>query len=77
MVLAKTMAMVAAGLGVGFAGSIAAASLLQGMLYGVGARDPRLLIIAGSVITITGLVAAYVPAHRAAAIDPMRALRSE
>jgi len=71
------MAMVASGLVVGLAGSIAGASLLQGMLYGVAPRDPVLMIIACSAVTITGLVAAYLPAHQAATIDPMQALRTE
>jgi ABC-type antimicrobial peptide transport system permease subunit len=77
MVLAETLVLVAAGLVIGFVASIAGATLLEGLLYGVGPRDPLLLAIACSVIMATGLLAAYLPAHRAATIDPMQALRAE
>jgi putative ABC transport system permease protein len=77
MVLAKTLAMVGAGLVIGFAASVAGGSLLQEMLYGAGPRDPVVFVVACLLITATALAAAYVPARRASKVDPVQALRTE
>jgi ABC-type antimicrobial peptide transport system permease subunit len=47
------------------------------MLYGTGSRDPVVLMLACIGLGFAGLFAAYVPAFRAARIDPMVALRHE
>ena len=77
MVLKQAMFLVAAGVVLGLAGAFAAGQLLTNMLYGVSPRNPLLLAIACSAITLTAAVAALLPARRAASIDPMQALRSE
>ncbi|MPY89361.1 MAG: FtsX-like permease family protein [Luteitalea sp.] len=77
MVLKKAMFLVVMGIGVGLVGTLAGAQLVAKMLYGVAPHEPRLLVLACSVVTITAAVAAYLPARRAATIDPMQALRSE
>jgi putative ABC transport system permease protein len=51
--------------------------LLAGTLYGVQPGDPLILACACCIMVITSLAAAYVPALRAASVDPMQALRSE
>ena len=77
LVLKQAMMLVAAGILIGLAGALAAGQLLRNMLYGVTPHDPVLLAIACVVITITGGVATYLPARRAASTDPMQALRTE
>jgi putative ABC transport system permease protein len=73
----RALAVVAMACTCGVALSIAFARLLSGMLYGVSPFDP--LVIAGvvSVVLAVGAIAAFVPAYRAARVDPMRALRGD
>ena len=76
-VLASGMALAAIGVAVGLAATLWAARLLNTLLFGVSARDP---LIYGAVIlgvASVALLANLVPARRAAAVDPMRALRFE
>jgi ABC-type antimicrobial peptide transport system permease subunit len=54
-----------------------AVRLVQGMLYGVSAFDPVTWIAAAAVLIAVALVAALLPALRAASVDPMQALRAE
>jgi predicted lysophospholipase L1 biosynthesis ABC-type transport system permease subunit len=77
MVLKQAMLLVAAGVMLGLAGAFAAGQVLTNMLYGVSPRNPLLLAIACCAITLTAGLAAYLPARRAASIDPMQALRNE
>jgi ABC-type lipoprotein release transport system permease subunit len=56
---------------------VAATPVLKSMLFGTGARNPMVLAGVCVLVAVTGLVAAYLPALRAASVDPMRALRSE
>ncbi|HEU5041378.1 MAG TPA: FtsX-like permease family protein, partial [Gemmatimonadales bacterium] len=77
MVVRRGMGLAAVGLGLGLAGALAAGRLVAGFLFGVRAADPLVL---GAAVTGFGLVAAaasWVPAARAARLDPMHALRSE
>jgi ABC-type lipoprotein release transport system permease subunit len=50
--------------------------MLQGLLYGVSADDPQVFAIVAGFLVFVALVASYVPAHRAARIAPVTALRS-
>jgi predicted permease len=65
------------GLVLGFAGSIAAGALLRSLLFGVRSWDISILAIVAAVLIASALLASYIPARRAASIDPMQALRSE
>lgn len=62
---------------VGAAGSLAAARLIRGLLFGTQATDPFALAGAALLIAFTALLACYLPARRAAKVDPMVVLRSE
>jgi len=77
MVLRETMLLVAIGTLIGLGGAYATTRLVESMLFGLAPGDPLVIVIAiASMITITGL-AGYIPARRAAAVDPMVALRYE
>ena len=65
------------GIALGLAGSLAAARLFQNLLYGVTPRDPTIYAAAPVVLLAVALAASYVPARRAARVDPMAALRTE
>jgi predicted permease len=77
MVLGDAAMLVAAGIAIGVAGALASASVLENLLYGVGSRDPRVMAAVCSAVALVGLAAAWVPARRAAKVDPMVALRYE
>jgi predicted lysophospholipase L1 biosynthesis ABC-type transport system permease subunit len=67
------------GLGVvfGLAGSLAATSLLRSLLFGVQSWDVPTLAVVVAVLGTAALLASYIPARRAAAVNPMDALRRE
>ena len=66
-------ALVVAGLAAAFAGS----RLIGSLLYGVGPRDPIVFVVTTIVLLFVALVAAWLPARRAAGLNPLVALRSE
>ena len=77
MVLLESFSVAALGLGVGIPAALAVATSLRSMLYGLSSSDPLTIVVAFAGINIVTLAAAFFPAHRAASIDPMRALRME
>ncbi len=77
MVLKDAALLLAAGIVAGIAAVLAFASVLKSMLYGTGSRDPVVLTVVCMGVALAGLVAAYIPAFRAAQVDPMVALRYE
>ncbi|HEV2492435.1 MAG TPA: ABC transporter permease [Terriglobia bacterium] len=77
MVLKQALVLLVAGLALGLAASLAADRLLSSMLFGIPALNPLVLGLSGLLVALTGFVAAYLPAHRAAKVDPMTALRYE
>jgi putative ABC transport system permease protein len=67
----------AIGLTCGILGALAATRVLTTMLFGVTAKDPVTFGSVAAALIAVALVATYVPARRAAWVDPMRALRTD
>ena len=77
MILREAAVLLGTGIAIGLAGAILSASVLKSVLYGTGSRNPMVLILVSIGVASAGVVAAYIPARRAASIDPMLALRGE
>jgi putative ABC transport system permease protein len=77
MVLRDAALLLGAGIVLGIAGALISASVLQDMLYGTGSRNPVVLALVCVVVALAGVAAAFLPARRAAKVDPMVALRYE
>jgi putative ABC transport system permease protein len=75
MVVRQGLALTSAGLLGGIAVSLAGARLIAGMLLNVSATDPRIFAGAALFLGLVALLASYLPARRAAKVDPMGALR--
>lgn len=76
-VMVRGAALAVAGIIVGLAGAMAATRYLHSMLYGVTATDPVTLGAVGVILFVVALLASWLPARRAARVDPMVALRYE
>jgi ABC-type lipoprotein release transport system permease subunit len=61
----------------GAAGSLALTRLLSSLLFGISPRDPVTLIAVATILAGVAFAACYIPARRAAGIDPTVALRYE
>ena len=77
MILGQGLRTILAGAAIGIAGSLALTRAVESLLFGVTATDP---VAFGSVTLLlvgSALLACYIPARRAARVDPMVALRAE
>jgi putative ABC transport system permease protein len=77
LVLAETVAMAGLGIVIGLAGALGFTRVLRSLLYDVSVTDGVTFGITTVILAAAALLAALVPALRAAGIDPVRALRSE
>lgn len=73
----ESLSLVLVGIAVGICVSLASASLLSSLLYGVAARDTVSLVAAVVVLVSTGFFACHLPAHRAARVSPIVALHHD
>ena len=76
-VLHGALSQLAIGLAIGLPAALAAGRLLQSQLFAVSPTDPVVLFGACAVLTVAAAIAALLPARRAAALDPVKALRVE
>jgi putative ABC transport system permease protein len=77
MVLGEGLQLAGAGLVLGLVGAYFVGRTMRSTLYGVGTVDVSAFCAVGAILLASALVACYVPARRAAAVEPMRALRIE
>jgi predicted permease len=77
MVLREALWMTAAGVVVGLAGALALGRVIASLLFGLKAWDPVTLTAAATLLVLVALGSSWIPARRAAAVDPSRALRAE
>ena len=77
MILGQGLLLAMLGLGIGIVGALALKGLVKSLLFGVAPADPVTLATVGIVLGGAALLASYLPARRAASIDPIDALRME
>ncbi|MDB4908839.1 MAG: permease [Gemmatimonadetes bacterium] len=77
LVLAGGLVLTATGLGLGLLGSLASSRLLAGFLFGVKPLDVTAFALTALIVVAASLLATWLPALRAARLDPVEALRAE
>ncbi|MCP4659785.1 MAG: FtsX-like permease family protein [bacterium] len=77
MVVRRAMFMALAGVAVGTAGALALSTLLAGMIYGVATPHPIIFLLAPPALLAAVFLASYIPARRAARVDPSITLRAQ
>ncbi len=77
LVLKEALQLTVAGIVIGLCGSLAAAALMRSLLFGVGAWDVETFVAVAAVLGISAGLASYIPARRAASVNPLESLRVE
>jgi putative ABC transport system permease protein len=77
LIVSEGMRVVLLGLVIGLAGGLALGRTVQSLVYGVGVREPKIYFVVAASLTAVALAACFIPARRAAGVDPMVALREE
>jgi putative ABC transport system permease protein len=77
LILKEASLLAVIGLGIGLAGAVLVGRTMRTTLYGVGTMDFSVIVAVGMILFSTALFASYLPARRAALIDPMKALRTD
>jgi ABC-type antimicrobial peptide transport system permease subunit len=77
LVMRETLLLLAAGTIIGVPAALAATGLIKSLLYGLEPSDPVTIVCATVTLFAAGALAAFLPARRAASVEPLLALRSE
>ena len=77
LVIGQGLRLTLAGVALGAAVALAAARAMTHLLFGIGALDPAAFVLAAALLLLAALLASYLPARRAARVDPMVALRQD
>jgi putative ABC transport system permease protein len=77
MVLGSGVRLALVGIAIGLAGALASSRVLRSLLFDVNAIDPLIFSLAAGVLGAMTILASYLPARRAASVEPMKALRTE
>lgn len=77
MVVLEGVRMTAVGLAVGLASALALSRLLASLLFGITPRDPATYAAVATLLATVTLLACWIPARRAARVDPLAAIRTE
>jgi len=76
-VVRRGSVLVLAGVVIGTVGALALARFIEGLVFGVTARDPASLVAAPLILAVVAILAALIPARRAMRVDPMTAMRAD
>ncbi len=77
LIVLKGLVLALCGVAIGVAGAFAGSRLMRSLLFGVTPWDPFTFVVISLLLTLITLLASYIPAHRAAQIDPIVSLRDE
>ena len=77
LLMRQGLSLIFAGVVIGIAGAVAASRLIRGLLYGDAPLNPVVFVAVPVLLTLVAAIATFVPARKAASIDPLLALRTE
>ena len=77
LVMKRGLWQIAAGLALGLCAAIPVARVMASLPIGVSPSDPAVFVVVGTLLSVVGLFACWLPARRAAALDPVKAIRYE
>jgi putative ABC transport system permease protein len=77
LVLRQGLLLTATGLTLGIAGALAVSRVLESLLFEIPVRDPATWVSSTAVLALAALAACYLPARKAASLEPVTALRQE
>ena len=77
MVVGQGMRLAVMGVALGVLGALVATRLMTSLLFGVSTSDPTTFIATATILLVVTAVASFIPAHRAASLNPVKALHYE